>query len=123
MHSCRPLRVLGHAFRPYQCSGDSPIAYERGVSTLLKKICVVFFDDILIYIRTWDEHYTHLSLVLSVLEKERLFANQKKRIFGQSQIDYLGHVISGLGVLADSSKIQAMTTSPTPINVRDVRGF
>ena len=33
---------------------------------------------------------------------------RKKGEFGRTRIDYLGHVISGNGVEADPSKIQAM---------------
>ena len=71
---------------------------------------LVFFDDMLIYSQTWEDHHTHLSLVLSILKNEKLFANRKKCIFGQPKIDYLGHIISTLRVSVDSSKVQAMTT-------------
>ena len=49
------------------------------------------------------EHNIHLKLILEALENERLYVNQKKCMFGQPKIDYLGHVISGLGVSADPS--------------------
>ena len=54
---------------------------------------------------------------------DRLFANQKKCVLGQPQIDYLGHVISGLAVLANPSKVKAMMRWPTRTNVHDVRRF
>lgn len=38
---------------------------------------VVFFDDIFVYSRLWEEHRQHLSVVLQVLQRERLFANKK----------------------------------------------
>ncbi|KAL5555888.1 hypothetical protein UlMin_038124 [Ulmus minor] len=98
--------LMNEVFRPY-----------------LRKFLLVFFDDILVYSRTWEEHNIHLKLILEVLENERLYVNQKKCMFRQPRIDYLGHVISGLGVSADLSKVQAMTKWPTPANVRDVRGF
>jgi hypothetical protein len=34
----------------------------------LRKYLMVFFDDILIYNRTWDEHMAHLEEVLGVMQ-------------------------------------------------------
>ena len=38
-------------------------------------------------------------------------------------MDYLGHIISPKGVLADSDKIQCMKSWPTPTTVTSLRGF
>eukprot|EP00257_Ricinus_communis_P024652 XP_025012066.1 uncharacterized protein LOC112533816 [Ricinus communis] len=42
------------------------------------RFVVVYFDDILIYSRSYDEHVKHVRLVLETLRKEVLFANLKK---------------------------------------------
>lgn len=42
---------------------------------------------------------------------------------GQSQIEYLGHIISAEGILVDLSKITAVQRWPTPVNVKQLRGF
>jgi hypothetical protein len=36
---------------------------------------VVYFDDILVYSKSLDEHIDHLHCVLDVLRKEKLYAN------------------------------------------------
>lgn len=46
-----------------------------------------------------------------------------KCAFVQRRIGYLGHVISGLGVAADPSKISAIETWSTPTNAKEVHGF
>ncbi|KAL9444331.1 hypothetical protein AB3S75_017505 [Citrus x aurantiifolia] len=74
----------------------------------LRKFVLVFFDDILVYSRTLEDHVGHLELVLKELQKHQLYANRKKCLFAQTRVEYLGHVVSAEGVSADQSKIAAM---------------
>ena len=39
----------------------------------LRRFVLVFFDDILIYSRSWADHLRHLRVVLSLLRQHRLF--------------------------------------------------
>lgn len=84
----------------------------------LRKFVLVFFDDILVYSKSWDEHIQHLTIVLQTLRQHSLFAKKSKCSFASSYVDYLGHVISGQGVQADPQKIQDMCNWPTPKNVK-----
>lgn len=89
----------------------------------LRRFLLVFFDDILVYSRNSEEHQHHLREVMKVLEKHKLYANQKKCSFGSSKTEYLGHIISEDGVAADGAKIQAMVEWPEPQNIKQLRGF
>lgn len=89
----------------------------------LRKFVLVFFDDILVFSKTAEEHEEHLRQVLEVLKKHQLYANRKKCEFGSSSIEYLGHVISKEGVAADEGKIRAMTEWREPKSIKDLRGF
>jgi hypothetical protein len=90
---------------------------------LLRKSVLVFFDDILVYSKGWKEHLQHLEEVLKLLQRHGLVANKKKCLFGQSSVEYLGHLISEKGVAVDPSKVVSVTNWPTPKNVKGVRGF
>ncbi|XP_056849743.1 transposon Tf2-1 polyprotein isoform X1 [Raphanus sativus] len=98
--------LMNEIFRPY-----------------LNKFILVFFDDILVYSSSLEEHAKHLQLALSILEQHQLYANKKKCVFGQKSVEYLGHVISEKGVATDSAKTEAMRLWPTPKNVKQLRGF
>ncbi|GJU28568.1 retrotransposable element Tf2 [Tanacetum coccineum] len=58
-----------------------------------------------------------------VLKGRKLSDNRKKCIFGQKQVEYLGHIVSSDGVKANPSKITAMTEWPIPRNLWELRGF
>lgn len=74
----------------------------------LRKFVLVFFDDILIYSRNWEEHLQHLEMVLKVMRKRELYAIRKKCSFSHSRVEYLGRIISGRGVEVDLEKIRAV---------------
>jgi hypothetical protein len=92
-------------------------------SSLLRRYVLVFFDDILIYSKTWPEHMVHLREVLSILRDNQLFVRREKCQFGQNAISYLGHIISSQGVAMEPEKITAIIQWPKPSNVKALRGF
>lgn len=89
----------------------------------LRKFVLVYFDDILIYSKTWREHISHLRLVLQTLRLQSLYAKASKCTFGSRQVDYLGHIISGEGVRADPKKVEDMVNWPKPTSLKELRGF
>lgn len=75
---------------------------------ILYQFVLVFFDDILVYSSSWEEHISHVRQVFSILCQHKLSVKYKKCDFGKNELEYLGHIISDEGVKADSNKIQAI---------------
>ena len=93
------------------------------LADFLRKFALVFFDDILIYSNSISEHVNHLTAVLQVLRQHKLFAKMSKCIFGQPEIEYLGHIISKQGVATDPTKLQIIQQWPSPQNITQLRAF
>ncbi|KAL2246158.1 UNVERIFIED_CONTAM: Retrovirus-related Pol polyprotein from transposon [Sesamum indicum] len=49
----------------------------------LRKFVLVFFNDILIYSKTWEEHLGHIKEVMESLKKHQLYAKKSKCSFAQ----------------------------------------
>ncbi|GKC80237.1 ty3-gypsy retrotransposon protein [Tanacetum coccineum] len=89
----------------------------------LSKSTLVFFDDILVYSPSRNDHIQHLRLVLQTTRDNTLFAKKSKCVFGKTQVEYLGHVISAQGVSTDPSKITAMRSWHVRTTLKQLRGF
>jgi hypothetical protein len=83
----------------------------------LDKFVVVFIDDILIFLKTEEEHETHLRLVLEKLRAHQLYTKFSKCEFWLSEVAFLGHVISTGGVSVDPSKVKDVLDWMPPTNV------
>lgn len=78
------------------------------VQEYLRKFLLVFFDDILIYSKSLEDHVSHLHIVFSTIRSNSLFAKRSKCYFVVARVEYLGHFISGEGVAIDPAKVEAV---------------
>ena len=86
------FRVM--AFGLTGAPGTFQAAMNCTLAPRLRKFVLVFFDDILIYSKTWDQHLEHIQQVFTILQSSALFLKKSKCSFGQTTVGYLGHIIS-----------------------------
>ena len=84
---------------------------------------IVFIDDILAYSKNEEEHAEHLVVVLGLLREHQLYAKLSKCNFFQTEIHYLGHVVSKEGIEMDPKKIRVIMEWAAPRNVDEIRSF
>jgi hypothetical protein len=89
----------------------------------LRKFVLVFFDDILIYSKYWEDHVQHVDKVLQLLKEKQLYCKPSKCFFGVKEVEYLGHILSHEGVKVDPNMIKAMMEWSIPKTLKNLRGF
>ncbi|KAJ9566939.1 hypothetical protein OSB04_002905 [Centaurea solstitialis] len=93
---------------------NAPAAFmdmmNRVCRPMLDKSVIIFIDDILVYSKSEAEHATHLREMLELLRKEKLYAKFSKCEFWLRRVQFLGHVISGDGVVWSEAQEDAFQT-------------
>ncbi|GKA50936.1 putative nucleotidyltransferase, ribonuclease H, partial [Tanacetum coccineum] len=106
---------------------NTPVVFmdlmNRVCKPYLDKFVIVFIDDILIYLKTEEDHENHLRLMLELLRKEKLYAKFSKCEFWLQEVHFLGHVVYHEGILVDPSKIKAVESWKSPTTPSQVRSF
>jgi hypothetical protein len=106
---------------------NAPSTFMRLMNEVLHsfilKFVVVYFDDILIYSKSLDEHIKHLRAVFGALCEARLFANLEKCTFCTNRLAFLGYVVTPRGIEVDEAKIEAIKSWPIPATLTQLWSF
>lgn len=84
---------------------------------------VVFIDDVCIASSNAKEHEQHVRIVFERLQKYGLVINVAKSRFAQSEVEFLGYLVSEHGISPLPSKVQAVSNYKLPTTVKELRRF
>jgi len=74
---------------------------------LLYKMCICYFDDIIVFAETPEQLTEHLDVVFSRLRQHGLKAKPSKCVLFKSPIELLGHLVSADGIEPQTEKLEA----------------
>ena len=106
---------------------NAPATFQRLMTRVLAglhwSVALVYLDDIIVFSPTIEEHFDRLEKVFQALRQAKLKVKPRKCHFFQSNIKYLGHIVSKKGISTDPEKTSVIVNWPTPAKVKDVRQF
>jgi hypothetical protein len=90
---------------------------------LLDQRVIVYLNDILIHIKTKEEHKWLVIQVFSILQKEGRVVVAQKSFFYVKEVEFLGYIIYANGMEMLTRKVEDVCSWEMPTNVKDVQCF
>ncbi len=123
---CTPFGLFEWNRMPFGLC-NAPSTFQRIMQRLFGdqqcQSLLLYLDDIVVYSSSVEQHLERLEVVLSRLEHENLKVKMEKCAFFQTEVRYLGHIISAQGVATDPGKIEVVAQWRRPSNVTELRSF
>ena len=106
---------------------NAPATFERLMEMVLNGLqweqLQVYLDDVIVFGRTFMIAMLNLILVFLRFRQANLKMKVKKCKLFQSQVSFLGHIVSREGVKCDPAKLEAVAQWPHPETVTEVKSF
>ena len=90
---------------------------------LIGNICHVYLDDIIIWSQNLEEHERNCITILEALCKASIYCNQAKSNLFATELSFLRHIVSAMGIRPDPRKTDRITMWPLPMTATNVQGF
>ncbi len=85
--------------------------------------CIVYLDDILVFLQTQESHNLHVLQILWALNKHGLLASVDKCEFNKESLEYLGFILGKNHVTMHPDKLATVANWPEPCLVKDIQHF
>ena len=85
--------------------------------------CLIYIDDVIVYGSSFDEHIGRVEQVLQRLQDAGLKINPRKCELLQTEVVFLGHLVSGEGVKPNPTNIEKILSWPQPKTPKQAKQF
>ena len=119
--TCR-VGLFNFRVMPFRLS-NAPGVLTQLMSMVLEGFAMAYFDDVLVFSKTPEEHLAHLQQVMDRLREHNLKTKLPKCQFMKEETKYLGFIINKRGIKPDLDKVEEIRAMPELKSVREVRGF
>ena len=99
--------------------------FQRFIDEVLRDLdfAYAYIDDILVASSSLEEHRHHLETLFQRLKDYGVVINPGKCTFGQTEVKFLGYLVSKEGARPLSEKVDAIRAYSRPTSVKDLRQF
>ena len=98
--------------------------FQVYINNILRKyldyFVVVYLDNILIYLKTYEDYIRDVRKVLQALADAKIKIKPKKTEFYKTEGKFLGYIVSRDRLKIDQKKIKAITSQPKLGTIREV---
>ena len=106
---------------------NSSCTFQRTMELVLQGLqwvtCLVYIDDVVVFGKDFEQHILRVDQVLDRMKQAGLKLRPDKCNMLQSEVVFLGHIVSQDGVLPDTSNVEKIANWPTPVNEKQVKQF
>ena len=104
---------------------QAPAYFQELMTGILKDFpfAIAYLEDIIIFSKTSQEHISHIRMVFKKLKSANLSMKKTKCSFFSKEIQYLGHILSAIGIRPLPAKPHAIQHIQPPTTPKQVRAF
>ena len=84
---------------------------------------IVYINDLLIHSKTHEDHLDYLKQVLKRLGDNHMKLNIEKCSLGNTEVSYLGFVLTPEGIKPGRDQLKAIKAAQPPTDMKAVRSF
>ena len=99
------------------------LGWKMALQGLQWTTCLIYIDDVIVFSKDADEHLSRLRAVLKRIQSANLKLKPDKYHLFQSEVLFLGHIISCDGIRPSPTNVDKILGWKTPQSTKQVRQF